>query len=486
MKKKIKKVLLIYPPIKIYDYEIRNYSPPLGLAYLAATIETDYDVKILDCVIEGREHREEGMIRLGLTDEEIGKIISRYNPDVVGISCLYSNQIGMTYRITAIAKEFNNKIIVVVGGAHASALPEEVLKKGAFKIDYVVIGEGEQTLSCLLCKLDKARKNINLDGIAYFYKNRVIVKPKKKYIKYLDDLPLPARHLIDMEKYFEKKTGHGFEQIGKRATSMISSRGCPFDCKFCSIHNVWGYGYRTRSAKNVVDEIEFLIKKYDVDEIAFEDDNLTLNYKRVEAICDEIIRRDVKINWTTPNGVYIHSLDENLLKKMKKSGCYKLCFGIESGDVDILKYMNKKINLEKAKNVIRICNEIGIWTHGFFIIGMPVETKGTIRNTLNFAVSSKLDFASFLIAMPYPGTGLYNEMQKVDYDKLKVMHSTIDTKNFTSDELNRIQKQMYSDFAKYKFFSLLNPISLYEYLKKPKAFRMMLRSAGRFLQIRRK
>lgn len=482
----IKKILLIYPPVKIYDYEIRNYAPPLGLAYLAASIEHDYDVKILDCVITGREHKEGDMLRLGLKDDEIARIIKEYNPDLVGISCLYSNQVPITYSIAAMIKKFNKNIIVIVGGAHASALPEEVLLQSRRKIDYVVIGEGERTFSILLDKLNKSNKKISLDGLAYFYKNKVVCKPKKKYIEDLDNLPYPARHLLDMEKYFEKRTGHGFEQIGKRATSMVTSRGCPFDCKFCSIHNVWGYKYRTRSAKSVVDEIEFLVKKYSVDEISFEDDNLTLNHKRIEDICDEIIRRDIKIKWTTPNGVYIHSLDESLLKKMKKSGCYKLCFGIENGDAEILKYMNKKVDLEKAKAIIKTCNAIGIWTHGFFIIGTPPETKASLNNTLKFAISSQLDFASFLIAMPYPGTGLYNEMKKVDYDKLKVMHSTINIKNFTADELNSIQKQLYSAFAKHKMLSLLSPINLYKYMKKPKAFRMMLRSLSRFMQISRK
>ena len=482
----IKKILLVYPPVKIYDYEIRNYAPPLGLAYLAAVIEQDYDVKILDCVIEGKEHKEGGMLRLGLTDEEINIIIRNYNPDVVGISCLYSNQVTMTYRIADIIKKFNKKITVVVGGAHASALPEEVLMQSKHKIDYVVIGEGEQTFSSLMDKLNKHTKKISLDGLAYFYKNNVILKSKKKYIEDLDSLPLPARHLLDMEKYFEKKTGHGFEQIGKRATSMVTSRGCPFDCKFCSIHNVWGYKYRTRNAKKVVDEIKFLVDEYKVDEISFEDDNLTLNRSRIEEICDELIRRNIEIKWTTPNGVFIHSLDEALLKKMKQSGCYKLCFGIESGDVNILKYMNKKINLEKARDIIKICNAIGIWTHGFFIIGMPIEKKESLSNTLNFAISSGLDFASFLIAMPYPGTGLYNEMQKVDYDKLKVMHSTIDIKNFTADELNSIQKQLYSAFAMHKLISMFNPVNFYRYFRKPKAFSMMFRSFSRFLQISRK
>jgi magnesium-protoporphyrin IX monomethyl ester (oxidative) cyclase len=229
-----------------------------------------------------------------------------------------------------------------------------------------------------------------------------------------------------------------------------------------------------------------LKKQYNIDEISFEDDNLTLDANRIEEICDQLIKRKINIHWTTPNGVYIHSLNEKLLKKIKKSGCYKLCFGIESGDKDVLNYMRKPVNLKKAQEVIKICNKIGIWTHGFFVIGTPAETKKSIKNTLSFAKRSGLDFASFLIAMPYPGTDLEKDMKVVDYEKLKVMHATRGVKNFTANELNDVQKSMYSEFAKHKLLTLMNPYNMYKYLKKPYAFRMSLRTLNRFLQLTKK
>jgi len=263
----------------------------------------------------------------------------------------------------------------------------------------------------------------------------------------------------------------------KPTTEIITSRGCPFQCIFCSIHTVWGRQWRARSAKNVVDELEHLYKKYGIKEFRFFDDNVSWNKKRIIEMCDEIIKRKLDIKWDTPNGVAISTLDEEVLRKMKSSGYYKIVMGIESGSEKTLKYMRKPVVLKHARKVIKICNKLGIWTWSTFVIGFPDETQKEIRKTIDFAKSSGLNFATFYIAQPYPGTEMYDIYKKEGLLKkgvnLKssVTHTEYDTHHFKAEELRKIQKNIYSEFIKHRIISYLNPIKLYtEFLNRIKSF----------------
>ena len=280
--------------------------------------------------------------------------------------------------------------------------------------------------------------------------------------------------------------------LRKPISSMITSRGCPGKCVFCSIHCVWGRGWRHRSAKSVVDEIEHLVKKYGVREIHFEDDNLTLKKERTLEFCRLIKKRKLDIKWTTPNGVAIWSLDEELLKTMKESGCYKLCFGIETGSAETQKFIRKNIDLERAKKIIRLANRIGIWTHAFFIVGFPYETEKSIKDTLDFAIKSDLDFASFFIATPYPQTDLYevykkeNLIKDLKWSELRVSASSVKTKHFTREQLEKIQKKLFMSFFINRLVRFLNPYLLWLRLKRIRSIedlRFIARFGMRFLQI---
>jgi magnesium-protoporphyrin IX monomethyl ester (oxidative) cyclase len=207
--------------------------------------------------------------------------------------------------------------------------------------------------------------------------------------------------------------------------------------------------------------------------VHFEDDNLTLDRRRIEKICDMMISSKLDIKWATPNGVAIWTLNKNLLKKMRKSGCYKLDFGIESGDTNTLKFIGKSINLAHARKVIQWTNEAGIWTHGFFVIGFPHEPRKSVYNTLKFAVESDLDFASFFIATPYPGTALLDIMKKEgmisndsSWSSLRVSEAIVNTQFFTSKELNLLQKELYVNFFKKRVLNYLTPKKLALRLKR--------------------
>jgi len=464
------KVLLIYPPFSLASYERPIVVPPLGLAYIGAILEkAGHEVKIRDTVaLNWRSPiKIKGRIHLGQKWKDISDEIKRSKPDAVGISCPFSSQSDNAHKVAELVKAYNADVPVIMGGAHPSTLPKRVLRDQ--NVDYVVIGEGEMTMLNLFKTLSKdtarVRTSFNeIDGLAYRKEGNTVINPKKKFIEDLDSLPLPARHLLPMNEYFNAEAPHGPELMRKPYTSMITSRGCPFNCVFCSIHTVWGHKWRARSPDNVVLEIEHLIDVYKIREVHFEDDNLTLDKRRMAKICDLILDKGLDIRWFTPNGVAIWTLDKNLLEKMKKSGCYKLSFGIESGCPQTLKFIKKPINLARARQVIHWANDVGIWTHGFFVIGFPYETKEAIYETLRFAVESDLDFASFFIATPFPGTELLEIVKKeglIENDliwmKQNVSHTTLKTKFLTSEEINSLRRDLYVGFFKGRILSFLNP-----------------------------
>jgi magnesium-protoporphyrin IX monomethyl ester (oxidative) cyclase len=488
------KVLLIYPPFSLASYERPIVTPPLGLAYIGAVLEeAGHKVEILDTIALNWKTpiKIKGRIHLGQKWEDISDDIKRSKPDAVGISCPFSCQSRNDHKVAELVKAYDTDVPVIMGGAHPSTLPKSVLQDQ--NVDYVVIGEGELTMLNLLKTLSKGASFNEIDGFAYREKGKTVINPKKKFIEDIDSLPLPARHLLPMKEYFNAEAPHGPELMRKPFTSMITSRGCPFNCVFCSIHTIWGRRWRPRSPDNVLLEIEHLIDVYKIREIHFEDDNLTLDKRRMEKICDLILDRGLDIKWFTPNGVAIWTLDKNLLEKMKKSGCYKLCFGIESGCPQTLQFIKKPINLTHARQVIHWANDVGIWTHGFFVIGFPYETKEAIYETLRFAVESDLDFASFFIATPLPGTRLLEIVKKeglienaLNWADLDVFNATLNTKFFTVEEINSLQRNLYVSFLRKRILNGLQPRKFALRLRKVRSTEDILflsRLLTRFLQI---
>lgn len=474
------KILLINPPLSgSLSSGIFTVKVPLGLAYIAAYLEKKgYYPKILDCMAyyENIERLGQDKYRIGLSEKRIIEEIKKSSPDIVGIACAYTIHEKDSLRIAEIVKK-ETKALVVLGGAHTSSNPKSVLKYK--EVDFAVIGEGERTFYNLVEAWENKKNLDKLKGTAVRIKNKIRINPAAEYIENLDEIPFPARHLLPMEKYL-KHPQNSIANMRSPTTEIVSSRGCPFNCIFCSIKTVWGRKWRARSAKNVVDELEQLNKKYGIKEFRFFDDNISWDKKRIIEICNEIIKRKLDIRWDTPNGVAIATLNEEVLRKMKKSGYYKIVMGIESGSEKSLRFMKKPVSLEHAKKIIEICNKVGIWTWSTFVIGFPEETKEEINKTIEFAKSSGLNFVTFYVAQPYPGTEMYDIYEHMGLLKegfiveSSVTDTKYDTKYFKAKELQEIQKKAYSDFIKHRMLSYLNPIKAYkEFFNRIKNFEDM-------------
>ncbi|MFC1699005.1 B12-binding domain-containing radical SAM protein [Candidatus Omnitrophota bacterium] len=441
------KVMLIQPPYTILDTEFKSCHPPLGLAYLAAALRERHELKVLDALAEGfdreRAGEEKGYLTYGLSYEEIREEIRAFNPEVIGVSSLFSAQARNVHRIFALAKELNSAVITIAGGAHPSAMPKEVL--GDKNIDYVIIGEGEQTATELLERIEKKKEPSGLEGLAYRRDSQVIIRERESFENNLDSLPFPAWELFPLDKYFSINRPHGGLSRSGAVLPVITSRGCPYQCIFCSIHTVWGRGYRARRPESVLQEIEYLISKFGVRGLIFDDDNLTLDRERAVKIFQGIVEKRFNLSWSLPNGVYLGTLDENLLALMKNSGCYSISIAIESADEEVLKWIKKPIDLSKAKEIVRSAQALKLEIAVFFVVGFPFETKAQIEKTLRFTRELKADNVNFFFATPLPGTELFNFCrennllpQNLDFSIFRQNTPYLSPKDFSREELRSL------------------------------------------------
>jgi len=467
------KILLINPPQTFYvASEPPAGSLPLGLMYLAAILDkAGYKVELLDAFMTAFESQKSGdTITVGLSFEEIEAEIKSRNPDIVGISGPFTSQIGNTLRVSELVKKVNPDILTVVGGPHVSTMPVEFLEEAA-AVDIVVIGEGEYAFLEVVECFEGKKLLRDVLGVAYRQSGNVVVNAVRPFLENLDELPYPAYHLVNMEYYLSNKK-IGYRSFQNRAISMVTSRGCPFNCCFCSIHLHMGKKFRAHSAQYVLNHIQHVVDKYDVRNIFFEDDNLTFDIKRFETICDGIIERKIKIGWETPNGVRADHLNMMLLKKMKQSGAVSIFVGVESGDQEILNnVICKSLDLTHVVDFAKNAKHIGLKTGAFYIIGFPGETKTNMQRTVDFALRLKRDYdvgMHLFTATPTFGTRLYEQCKKNNYlepdlswesfgssARQPLGHSLIHTKDFTPQETREIAQQA---LKKYKKLSLINNI----------------------------
>lgn len=392
------KVLLIYPPYSLEEEfgklaKVGNLQQPLGIGYLGAVLEkAGHKVKIIDAP------------PLGYSVSQILEEAKKFGPEIVGITSVTAD----FYKAKKIGQRIKKEIgcLVILGGPHLTAAPEEAIKEDCF--DYGVIGEGEVTLVELLKGLEGRKEKEEIRGIIFKKNGKIVKTPARPFIKNLDSLPFPARHLMPpLSSYHPTPASYKRLPVG----SMITSRGCPFQCTFCD-RAVFGNTYRFRSPKNVVDEIEVLIKDFKAREIRFWDDTFNFYPKRVIEICKEILKRKIEIPWTCLGRV--NFIEEEMLNFMKKAGCWQISFGIESGNEEILKKIKKGITKEMVREALSKTKKAGIRTRGFFMLGLPGETEKTMRETIDFAKSLPLDVAGFYVTIPFPNTELYQEAQKRD------------------------------------------------------------------------
>lgn len=450
----IRRVMLIFPPMFNVPHVDVMFCPPLGIAYLGAFIRDQVEVRLLDALVEGEGRTvpaTDKMDLAGLSYDDILERIRQYQPDLVGFSCVFSNQFSSIRELARRVKsEISPDIILVAGGTHPSFLPERALTTTA--LDYVVLGEGELTLRALIEALNRGQGITDIDGLAFRDNGRVVVNPRVNYVEDLDALPFPARDLLPMEKYFRFNVPMGLHWRKRRNTPIVTSRGCPCHCTFCSSTVHWGSRYRFRSPDNVLAEIQHLKDAYNVQELKFQDDNLTMPRARAKQIFTGMVERGLAMPWNTPNGVAVWTLDDEMIGLMKQSGCFEFTLAIESGDQWVLDNIIKKpLKLEKVVEVADLARNHHLTTAGYFIIGFPGETLAQIKTTIRFAHSLKLDYFIAFIYNPLPGSPLWKVCRDEGYipedyhyeDANNYFQSDLNTKEFDSKTLNRIQTRAY-------------------------------------------
>lgn len=419
------KVLLVRP-----NYESHIITPPIGLGYLSSYLrEYDIEVKILDGLCDNMDNE---ILQNKILDE---------NPDAVGITCLtafYREVIDLSRKLK------KKNVVVIIGGVHPTFLPLETLNDS--NCDYVVMGEGEVALLKLI------QNNINNSGIIGVYSKEDIKLRKRplgkaERIMHLDKLPFPDWEQINPNKY--PKAPHGAIVKNFPVAPIMTTRGCPYSCTFCASPRFYDRKVRFRSPENVIEEIKYLTNRFGIKEIHFEDDNLTIKPHHIEKICELIIENDIKISWACPNGIRADKVDESLIKLMKKSGCYYFAYGIESADQQILNNIKKQEDIETVEKSINLAHEAGISCQGFFIFGLPGETKETIDKSICFAKKSKLDRAQFLILDVLPGSELWDTLKGQfipNWGKKSYQEPEWLPKNITKEYLMRSQTRAFFEF----------------------------------------
>ena len=430
------KVFLINPPWRLsketHILRLHSISPPLGLAYMAAVLELNgIEVDILDAAVED------------LSLAEIVQRVEQYNPTMVGITATTPLIFAATETLRAVKRHLPS-VITLLGGVHITALPKETMRAHP-EIDIGVLGEGELTL------LDLARGNPlrENDGIVYRHGSRIVSTPSRAFIKDLDSIPFPARHLLpDLRKY--RLAPSNYSRIP--VTTMITSRGCPFSCIYCN-KQVFGNSYRCTSPRKVLSEMNELISQYKMHEVKIWDDTFTLNQDRVKQICKMMCEERLDLTWSCETRVDL--VNTELLAAMHKAGCWCIDYGIESGNQEILNKIGKGVTLEQTRRAIRMTKDAGIKTRGYFMIGLPGDTPKTIAQTLEFSKTLDLDFATFFITTPFPATKLYDLAEKEgkiltknwsEYYSLNEGKIVFVPKSLTERELKNLLTKAYNDF----------------------------------------
>jgi len=344
-------------------------------------------------------------------------------------------------QLVAIAKQVHPQTVTMLGGSHGSFWDENALDEYP-SLDIVVRREGEATFIELLDKLQSKTSFNNILGITFRSKEGKITRnPDRPFIEDLDSLPFPAHHLLPLET---------LKRMGKVLFPLITSRGCVYWCDFCSTVRMFGRGYRMRSPKNVVDEMEMIHNKYDVSQVTFYDDAFTVNRDRVLKICEELRTRKLEIAWDC--GTRVDMVDRKLLKTMRDAGCIAVWLGVESGSETILGAMNKSIKLNQTRLAYKTAHEVGLMTIANTVLGFPGETEQTARETINFVKELNPDDVGFYVATPYPGTPMYEQVKKngwlrvTDFDKYDTAGPTFETPWLSMKRIAEIRYKAYQEF----------------------------------------
>jgi len=425
------RILLINPPwVKRKGniwHDVASVMPPLGLAWIGAFLEREgHVVQILDA------HAER------LVPDVIGQRVREAEPfEIVGLTCttsLYSAAMETARVVRAAAP----KAKIVLGGVHPTVLPEETLAEPA--VDWVVRGEGELTLS----ELASGRPAEEVAGVSYRIGGVVRHNPDRPLIADLDSLPMPAYHLLPMHLY------HPAVGAYRRlpAVSMLATRGCPGRCTFC--YRIFGNKLRVRSGRKLAEEVQYLQDKYGIREICFYDDTFTAARKEVAAFCQGL--EDLKVDLTWSCFARTDTVNEEILLQMKRAGCHQIMYGVESGNPEILKNIQKRVDMQGVARAIRLTKKAGIVVRAAFMLGNPGETYTTMQQTLDWAIQLNPDLALFNITTPYPGTEMFEwarrngYLRTTDWEEYDLAHMVMDLPTVESQTVEAFYKKAHRRF----------------------------------------
>jgi len=456
------KIALVYPPIPAITTSI---APPVGVAYLASILlKKDAEVHVVSSDAEGLD-----------TSGTIMKILN-LSLDVLCLS-ISTPTVNNSVEIIDRVKLLQSKVKIIVGGPHPTLFPEELLNKGA---DYVVRGEGENTLSELYDYLSGRIELDKISGISYKKDNNFVHNPDRELIRDLEGIPFPSWELFPIRQFksdFRRK---------EFSLPVVSSRGCPAQCTFC-YKGIFGDAFRVRSPEHIVDEIEYLKRRFNIEEFAIIDDSFTSKPKRAMEVCDLITSRKINLPWSLPAGIRVPTVSRELLEKLKGSGCYRVGLGIESGNQQIINSIKKGITLEQVRRAVQLLKEAKIESAGYFMIGNLEETEDTIDQTINFAIELDPDYAQFTKATPYPGTAMYNQLKNEngivtdnweDYDSFLKSKPVFIHKKLSAEKIDDKIREAYKRFY-------YRPRTVLRHLKGINSFREganFVRNAFKFLK----
>ena len=429
------KVLLISPNIRGMDDGVNRIQPSLGLMLIGQKlIDNGHIVKIHDTALEGWNNRKlidptKKKLVIGQSDEEIEKVISDFSPDLVAITVLFSNFLSAAHNVAKLTKKVKKNCKVILGGNHISnALIDykySLLDKNSNladfiedledkNIDFAMVGEGESPMVQLVDAIINKKNYKEVPGLVKKIGHKKYFINSKLEKHNMNLLPRPARHLVNMEDYFEIGAFQSAKSKSKRVLSVQCSRGCPEKCTFCTTPQMWGQNVRWRSIEHIMDEIVHDVKDYKIGEIQFLDDTLTLDKKHLYSLCDELEKLGVP--WCTPNGTkanYHIKEQLDMYKAMANSGCYQITIACESGVQRVLdKLIHKKLPIETIYPAIEKAKKAGMLCHTYWILGYPGETYKEIQKTVEFAMNSGADSFSFSCLQPLPGTPIYRQVMK--------------------------------------------------------------------------
>jgi len=465
------KILLVTPPVSLEERYGKlawaaNTLPSLGILYLASVLRKEgYGVSAIDAS------------SLGLSQKKLIEEIVTLQPKYLGISATTLSIFHAASLADEIKKTLNNTKIII-GGPHLTAIPEETMEQFR-SFDFGVIGEGEETIKELIYTLENGGDISDVPGIIFRRADAVKKTVPRIFINDLDRLPFPAWDILTGFPKRYHPPPFRFKQLP--AAYIVTTRGCPYKCIFCD-RSVFGNKCRGHSAAYILGLIDHLYKHFGIREILIEDDTFITFKKRLIEVCEGMLKHGIKISWSCLGRA--DAVTPDILKMMKKAGCWSISYGIETGDEEVMKLIGKNITLEQVEQAVRLTNKAGMLSKGFFIMGHPTDNHDTIRKTIDFALKIPLDDISVSMMTPFPGSTLYKIASQYgefedNWEKMNELDVVFVPNGLTKEDLRRYSKEMFRRFY-------LRPQIVLNYMKRiienPKGFPNYIKGFSAFLK----